>query len=300
MTIKPSASRLCVIAVFGPTASGKSAVAAAVADRAPGDMISADAMKVYRGVPVLTNQPTELTSLVGIWPLSHQASVGEYQELAHVQVDRSLAAGRTPVVVGGSGLYLRAAIAELSLPPATPTNARQRYEAVYEREGAQAAHALLTKRDPEAASAIHRNDRKRVVRALELAEGGHSLRPAVDRLWSKATRHPTMIFGLELPAEALEKRIRARTRRMIEGGAEAEARRAMSLALSATARHVIGLEELTTLTSTEAEDAIAVRTRRYAAYQRKWMRRIPCLTALDATRSPDQLANEILEVARSW
>src|SRR5688572_28081270 len=105
-----------VLAIFGPTASGKSAVAEAIADRVPAELVSADAMQVYRDVPVLTNQSATPTRLVGIWPLDHEASVGEFAALAHEAIDEILAAGRLPVVVGGTGLYLRAALVELGLP----------------------------------------------------------------------------------------------------------------------------------------------------------------------------------------
>src|SRR5438046_191733 len=91
-----------VIAIFGPTASGKSAVAEAIAERIPAELVSADSMQVYRGLPILTNQSEHPTRLVGIWDLDHEASVGEYQELAHAAIDEILATGRTPVVVGGS------------------------------------------------------------------------------------------------------------------------------------------------------------------------------------------------------
>ena len=107
-----------VLAVFGPTASGKSAVAEALAERIPGEVVSADSMQAYRGLPILTNQPARPTRLVGIWPLDHEGSVGEYQRLAHAAIDEVFAAGRTPIIAGGTGLYLRAALAELNLPPA--------------------------------------------------------------------------------------------------------------------------------------------------------------------------------------
>src|SRR5438477_11668288 len=148
---------MSVIAIFGPSASGKSAVAEAIAERIEAELVSADSMQVYRGLPILTNQSDYPTRLVGIWDLGHEASVGEYQELAHAAVDEILAAGRTPVVVGGTGLYLRAALAELRLPPAPAAGERSRWEAFYDAEGAGPAHALLSERDPEAAGAVHPN-----------------------------------------------------------------------------------------------------------------------------------------------
>ena len=144
---------MSVIAIFGPSASGKSAVAEAIAERIEAELVSADSMQVYRGLPILTNQSDYPTRLVGIWDLGHEASVGEYQELAHAAVDEILAAGRTPVVVGGTGLYLRAALAELAPPPAPPREARERLERLYDRVGAERAHELLGERDPAAAAA---------------------------------------------------------------------------------------------------------------------------------------------------
>src|ERR687886_1017016 len=121
-----------VLAIFGPTASGKSAVAEALAERIPAEVVSADAMQVYRGLPLLTNQSEHPARLVGIWPLEHEASVGEYARLAHAAIDEILAAGRTPVVAGGTGLYLRAALADLRLPPPPEPGRRERWQELYD------------------------------------------------------------------------------------------------------------------------------------------------------------------------
>jgi tRNA dimethylallyltransferase len=285
-----------VIAIFGPTASGKSAVAEELAERIPAELVSADAMQAYRGLPILTNQ-SGAGRLVAIWPLDHEGSVGEFAALAHAAIDEILAAGRTPVVVGGTGLYLRAALADLELPG--PSGERARWEALYDSESGQAAHARLAELDPAAAALVHPNDRRRVVRALELAAAGESLAPAEDRLWSGPTRHPTLVVGLEVPKAELERRIAARTEAMLEAGAAEEAQRALAGPLSETARKTLGLEEAATLPPEEGREAIVVRTRRYAAYQRKWMRRIPGLVSVAADRPAGEVADEILEVARA-
>jgi tRNA dimethylallyltransferase len=290
---------MTVIAIFGPTASGKSAVAEALAERIPAELVSADSMQVYRGLPILTNQSDYPTRLVGIWGLDHEATVGEYQALAHAAVDEVLAAGRTPVVVGGTGLYFRAALAELELPPAVPQETRERLERLYDRVGGERAHELLAERDPAAASAVHANDRRRVVRALELAETGASLRPAEDRLWSGEPRHPTLIVGLTLDREELRRRIEERTRWMFERGVEEEVRRALAGPISETARHIVGLREIPELLRDEALEAIVTRTRRYAVYQLRWMQRIPGLVPLDADRPPDETATDVLRLMGS-
>jgi tRNA dimethylallyltransferase len=283
-----------VIAIFGPTASGKTAVAEEVARRIPAELVSADAMQVYRGLPVLTNQSQHPVRLVGYLGLDEEGSVADYQRLAHEAIDEILAAGRTPVVVGGTGLYLRAALAELELPPPPQPGARERLERLYDEEGPERMHALLAERDPEAAAVVHPNDRRRVVRALELAEAGSSLRPGTDILWSGETRHPTRIFGLEVPPEELARRIESRTHEMFERGVEEEVARALSEPISATARTIHGLQDISELPREEAIEALAARTRRYGAYQRKWMRRIPGIVLVDAERPPAEVAQEIV------
>ena len=286
-----------VIAIFGPTASGKSAVAEAVAERADGELVSADAMQVYEGLPVLTNQSP--ARLVGIWPLEHEASVAEFAALAHEVIDEIIASGRTPIVVGGTGLYLRAALVELDLPPAPSAEVRERWQKTYDELGSEQAHSLLAERDPRSAAAIHPNDRRRVVRALELAELGHSLQPSESRLWAGEMRHPTTVFGLDVPREELEARIEKRTRLMFERGVEEEVRRALASPMSTTARKVMGLSEVSELSREQAIESIVSSTRRYAAYQRKWMRRIPGLVSVMANRSREETADEIVEVARA-
>jgi tRNA dimethylallyltransferase len=287
-----------VLAIFGPTASGKSAVADAVAERIPAEIVSADSMQVYRGLPVLTNQPVRPTRLVAIWELDHEASVGEYAELAHQAVDEALTEGATPLVVGGTGLYLRAALVDLELPPAPPAGARSRFEELYDSLGAEQAHALLAECDPRAAETVHANDRKRVVRALELAAAGETLARSPSRLWTRETRHPTLVFGLDVPKEVLAARVEARTRAMFEQGVDEEVKRAAARSLSSTAGQVIGLREITELPREEATAVIVRRTLRYAAYQRKWMRRIPGLIPLAADHAAADVAGALLAAAR--
>jgi tRNA dimethylallyltransferase len=288
-----------VIGLFGPTASGKSDVAAAVTELIPSEVVSADAMQVYDGLPILTNRSPHAERLVGIWPLSHVASVGEYAPLAHAAVDEILEAGRTPLVVGGTGLYFRAALAELDLPPAPAPGARERWERLYDEDGAAAAHARLSELDGVAAARVHPNDRRRVVRALELAEAGGSLVPLADALFGGAWRQPTLLVGLDVPKPELERRIAERTTRMFDAGVEAEVRSALLAEPSETARKIIGLDEVAMLPREEAIEALIVRTRRYAAYQRKWLRRLEGLVIVAADRPPEETAAEIAALART-
>jgi tRNA dimethylallyltransferase len=283
-----------VLAIFGPTASGKSAVAEVLSRRIPAVIVAADSAQLYRGLPILTNQsPAALTA---IWELEHEASVAEYELLAHQAVDAALEADKTPVVVGGTGLYVHAALAELDVPPAPEPGARARWERVYDESGATVAHAVLAEQDPEAAAAVHPNDRRRVVRALELAEAGHSLRG--DKLWSGEWRHPTLLVGLEVPVTKLDRRIAHRTKRMFEAGVVQEVQQALLCDMSSTASKILGLREVLELPPAEAEVRVAARTRRLAAYQRKWMRRMPGLVTVRADRSPEEVVEDVLALAR--
>jgi tRNA dimethylallyltransferase len=276
-----------VIAIFGPTASGKTAVAEALASRLPAEIVSADSMQVYRGLPILTNQGAG--RLVGIWPLDRQGTVGEFQRLAHEAIDDALATGRTPIVVGGSGLYFRAALIDLELPPEVPEAERARWARLYERRGAETAYALLRERDPRAAAQVHPNDRKRVVRALELWSAGASLAPSSSRLWTDETRHPTTIVVLDVPRDVLDARIAARTREMFERGVEQEVRDAGDVV-----PRILGLDAIRRLPANEAEEEVVRATRRLAAYQRKWMRRLPGAITVDGDRPAEEIADTIL------
>ncbi|HUY72089.1 MAG TPA: hypothetical protein VMV08_07585 [Gaiellaceae bacterium] len=286
-----------VVAIFGPTACGKTAVAGALRDRLAGEVVSADSAALYAGIPLITAAPDYPARLVGVVGLDCDVSVGEYQRLAHAAIDETVAAGATPIVTGGTGLYFRAALSALDLPPPPAPGERERWSALYDGLGPEAAHALLAGRDPAAAARVHANDRRRVVRALELAEAGASLAPAKDQLWAEETRHPTLLVGLALDADELDTRIEARVHAMIERGAVAEARAAWARPLSDTARKVLGIEELATLPATEAAAALTAATRRLARYQRKWLRRLPVAATLDAARRPEEIADEIVALA---
>jgi tRNA dimethylallyltransferase len=285
-----------VLAVFGPTGSGKTLVAETLADELGTEVVSADAMQVYRGLPILTNQPERPTRLVGIREVSEEMSVGEYAELAHSAIDDLVERRGSALVAGGTGLYLRAALAELELPPRVAAEVRERWDAAYEI-APEAAFAELRARDPRAAALVHPNDRRRVVRALELTDAGASLAPREGRLWAGRTRRPTLIAGLRIPSEVLAGRIERRAHEMFARGVVDEVRRAREV--SATAAKALGLQEVLELSPDDAERALVARTVRYAAYQRKWMRRIPDIVMIDAEGTAEEVADAILEVARA-
>jgi tRNA dimethylallyltransferase len=263
------------------------------------EVVSADSAAVYRDLPILTAAPSTPARLVGFAPLDAEISVGEYQRLAHEAVDEIVSEGKLALVVGGTGLYFRAALSDLAIPPPPAPGERERWERLYDRVGGAAAHDLLAERDPAAAAHVHPNDRRRVVRALELAEAGASLRPDAPTLWEESYRRPTAVVGLDVPREELDRRIELRAREMFERGVEEEVRGALETAPSATAAKVMGLRDVAELPRDEALEAIVRANRRLARYQRKWMRRIPGLRLVDGSRPPAEVAENVLSLLRA-
>jgi tRNA dimethylallyltransferase len=262
-------------------------------DKLDAEVVSADSAALYAGIPILTAAPGYPARLVGTVPLDEDVSVGRYQALAHAAIDEILDAGRTAIVVGGTGLYLRAALSSIELPPPPEPGARERWSLFYDAVGSEQAHRMLAEQDPDAAGRIHANDRKRVIRALELAGAGISRLPT-HRLWAHDARRPTLLVGID---GGSDDRIRARVLGMVDVGVVDEARRAWAAPLSATAGKVLGLEQFATLPLEEAVEAVVTATRRLARYQRKWLRRLAPAATLAADRAPEEVADEILALA---
>jgi tRNA dimethylallyltransferase len=293
-----------VIALFGPTGVGKTAVAVALAERLRAEYgedpvaVSADALQVYRGLEVLTGvagagERARLEHrLVSFLPVDARFSAGQYAELAHAEIDGLVAAGRRPIVLGGTGLYLRAALADLDLRPPPPEGVRERLEVELVARGAPALHAELRRHAPWAAEAIDRNDRQRIVRALELLDAGE-LEPPPERsqLWTEHTRHPTLLAGLVMERAALNARIDARVDAMVRSGALEEVRAAHAAGASETARKALGFSELL------AGDVEAMKrhTRSYARRQLTWMRKLAGVHVIDVTgrEAPDVAADVV-------
>jgi tRNA dimethylallyltransferase len=234
--------------------------------------------------------------LISFLPVDAQFSAGQYAELAHAEVDDLLGSGQRPIVVGGTGLYLRAALTELSLRPPPPEGVRERWIAELTDRGPEALHAVLAERAPWAAAEIQPGDRQRVVRALELLDMGE-LEPPPDasELWTDAMRVPTLLVGLVMERTALYAHIDARVDAMVAGGAEGEVRRASAAGASPTARKALGFEELLA----GDVEAMKRRTRNYARRQLTWMRKLAGVHEIDLTlRSPDRAAEDILGLWR--
>ena len=291
-----------VLALFGPTGVGKTEVAIALAERlrARGERpvaVSADALQVYAGLEVLTGVPDAAQRaclehrLIAFLPVARRFSVAEYAALAHAEIDGLLSEGATPIVVGGTGLYLRAALAELTLRPPPRRGVRERWEAQLAARGPAALHAHLAREAPWAAQPIDPHDRHRIVRALELLDQGLLEQPqGPNRLWTSDTRHPTRLVGLVRDREQLYARIEARVDAMLAAGAADEVRRAHAAGASATARVALGFEQLLT----GDVEAMKRRTRNYARRQLTWMRKLPGVELVDiAGRAPEDVAAAI-------
>lgn len=292
-----------VLALFGPTGVGKTAIAIAIGDRLRAQgrravAVSADALQLYAGLEILTGAATAAEQarlehrLLGILPVDARCSAGEFAQLAHAEIDGLLDAGARPIVVGGTGLYLRAALAELSLRPPPPEGARERWLAELERRGAPALHAVLRDRAPWAAEEIEPGDRQRIVRALELLDAGELERHAEDsELWTDDMRRSTLLVGLVMERQRLYERIDARVDAMVAAGAQEEVRRAYGAGASLTARKALGFEELLA----GDVEAMKRRTRNYARRQLTWMRKLAAVHTIDRTgRSPADVADEVL------
>lgn len=292
-----------VIALFGPTGVGKTQIAIELAHRMRelGERpvaVSADALQVYQGLEILTGsanaaeRATLEHRLISVIPIDASFSAGQYAELAHAEIDGLLAAGARPIVVGGTGLYLRAALTGLSLKPPPPEGLRERWTTELERRGPTALHALLAQRAPWAAEAIEPTDRQRIVRALELLDAGELEPPGSEsELWTDEVRRPTLLVGLVMERSELYARIDARVDQMIAAGAEEEVRRAHAAGASVTARKALGFDELLV----GDVEGMKRRTRNYARRQLTWMRKLAAVRVIDTTgRTAADVAAQVL------
>jgi tRNA dimethylallyltransferase len=291
------------IAIFGPTAVGKTGVALELADllRRRGEdpvAVNCDSIQVYEGLEVLSGAASAPERkrlehrLLSFVPITEEFSAGRYAELAHAEIDSLMAAGRRPIVVGGTGLYLRAALAELELRPPVPSEVRAQVEAELEARGAEALHDEL---DQALAAGVHPNDRKRIARLTELQRLGIYPHTTSAGLWSEeGLRHRTALVGLTIDRDRLAQAIEARVDAMVAAGAAEEVRRADSAGASRTARAAIGFEELL------AGDVEGMKSaqRGFARRQLTWMRKMPRVEVIDRTgRSDGDVAAEIAAIA---
>jgi tRNA dimethylallyltransferase len=289
-----------VLALFGPTAAGKSALAHAAARALGGEIVVADPFQRYRGLLIAADspRPAERAEVTyhGVLDLDlHEASTAAgFARVAHATVDGILARGRVPIVAGGTGLYLRAALADLGFPPPSDPAGRAEVEALVAARPAAAADELR-RLDPEAAARVDLANPRRLARALELARAGGAM-PASAPLWSDACRHPTLLVAVTRPREVLDRLIALRVRRELDEGLVAELEAAIDgPGLSREAAQVIGIKEVLAMRAGELapedlEGRLAARTRRLARRQLAWLRKTPGAIELDLGEAPAENA----------
>lgn len=283
-----------MVAIVGPTGTGKSDLAVAVARRIGGEIINADSMQLYRGMDIgtaklpLAERGGVVHHLLDIWPVSRSAAVAEYQRLARAAIADITSRGRTPVLVGGSGLYIRASLDRLEFPGESP-EIRARLAAELAEVGSAVLHARLARLDPAAGAAILPSNARRVVRALEVMELTGGLFTA--RMPAFESVYETVQIALEHPE--LEERVRLRVDRMMAGGLLDEVRRLLPFGLreSPTAGKALGYQQLLAVLDEQGElrgdlgEAVELTVRgtwRFVRRQRSWFRRDPRLHWLDA------------------
>ncbi len=284
-----------VVAIVGPTATGKSALAIEVAGAIGGEVVNADSMQLYRGMDIGTAKvgPAERAAvehhLLDIWPVTHPASVAEYQQRARDVIDHLHRRGVVPVLVGGSGLYVRAALDRIEFPGTDPT-LRAALEAELTAVGAPALHERLARQDPAAAAAILPSNGRRIVRALEVVE--ITGRPFTAALPSYDAVYDAVQIGLDLDDTSLDRRVDERVEHMFASGLVAEVRALVRDGLrdGRTASRALGYQQALAvldgeLTGPQAVVATAAATRRFVRRQRSWFRRDPRIRWLDARSS---------------
>ena len=282
------------IAVFGPTASGKSALGLALAQELDGEVVNVDSMQLYRGMDIGTAKltPAEREGIphhqLDVWDVAETASVARYQRDAIADVEGIMARGKTPILVGGSMLYAQALVDDWQFPPTDPA-VRAKYEARRVEIGTDALHEELAQVDPAAATIIEDKDPRRTVRALEVIELTGKPYKASQPPKDAPPRWGTRLLGLRTTADWLNPRIELRTRQMFERGLIEEVERLQSQGLVAdsTAGRAIGYAQVFQaqrgeLSWDEAVERTITGTRRYVRRQRSWFRRDKRIEWLDA------------------
>lgn len=295
-----------VVAVVGPTATGKTALSLALAQELSGEVVNADAMQLYRGLDIGTAKlPVDQRQGVphhalDLWEVTEPASVAEYQRVARRAIDGILARGRTPLVVGGSGLYVRAALDRFEFPGTDP-QVRANLEAQLAAVGPQRLHARLAELDPAAAAAILPSNGRRIVRALEVIEITGAAFPA--ELPPPDPYYPAIQLGVDLDTAALDQRVAQRVELMWRQGLVDEVRQLEQRGLreGRTASRALGYQQVLRFLASECTEPQAMAdtvqaTRRLVRRQRSWFRRDPRIVWLDGA-APDLVEQALAAVA---
>ena len=291
--------RVPVVSIFGPTAIGKTEIGVLLAQRLTEEFsgvtcVSADAYAVYREIPIITGAPTPDQgdwATVGSLSVRDEWSAGLFAAVADALISDSLEANKIPLLVGGTGLYLQAALCELELRQPVSDEIRARIHNDLENRGLKALHAELARLSPDTAADLSEFDSQRITRALEALAAGNDPAPG-NQLWTSRLKHPTVLIGLSMERDTLRSKINDRVDRMLDLGAVHEVQNAWEMGPSRTAAAAIGMEEL----KVGDIESMKVRTRRFAKRQETWMRRLENATVIDVTkRTPDQVADEIFD-----
>lgn len=306
----PEPAEVRVLAVVGPTATGKSDLAVALAQRMQGEVINADSMQLYRGMDIGTAKlaPAQRGGvrhhLLDVWPVTKSAAVAEYQAMARAAIADIAARGRLPILVGGSGLYVRGALDRLDFPGESPAIRARLYDELA-RHGPAALHARLAGLDPAAAAAILPSNGRRIVRALEVIE--LTGRPFTARMPGFESVYDAVQIGLD--RDDLDERVERRVAHMMERGLLDEIRGLLPAGLrdSPTAGKALGYAQLLACLDddgrvlgdlAEAQVLTVAATRRFVRRQRSWFRRDPRVCWLDAA-APDLLERALAAAART-
>lgn len=309
------------MAIFGPTGVGKTAVGLEVARALGTRVISCDSLQVYRGLPVLTNQPSALElaevrhEMVGVAEPQEEWSAARYARAVEPLIEADLDGTGLALLVGGTGLYLRAALAPLAAAPVADPEVRRELERRAEEEGPETLHRELAAADADAAVAIHPHNRRRLVRALEAVETARRAGAADPRwsgrtdLWHPRYRWPTLVFGLSMDRAELHQRINRRTEEMLRDGAVEEVRVVEAAGIAGLERGVgkaIGYREIAThlagkTSLDECRERLQTATRAYARRQLTWMRKMDDVVIIDAScREAAEVGASILDtIARA-
>ncbi len=302
----------CVLAIVGPTASGKSSLADGLARTLSTAVISVDAMQVYRHMDIGTAKMPQaqrhapLLMIDRVLP-SQSYSAQQFQHDARSELETLLAAGKTPILCGGGGLYLDSVIDDMHFPKGSDISpARKKYEEFLCEKGAQALWDELNRRDPESAQCIHPHNARRTIRALEMSDEHVSYAAQTRGLHEHKVKYPTLIIGLCVERTRELAAIERRVDEMFRDGLVAEVEEVLKnySPLSKTARQAIGYKEIIdylegSSTLERAREEIIINTRRYAKRQRSWFRRDPRIVWIEKAAYPTEEAL-LEEVLRRW
>jgi tRNA dimethylallyltransferase len=297
-----------ILAIIGPTAAGKSGLAVRLSHALDAEVVNADSMQLYRGLDIGTAKLAVVERegvphhLLDVWDVTETASVAAYQQLADGAIAEITGRGRTPIVVGGSGLYVRAVLDDLQFP-GTDDHVRARLEAELATVGAAVMHERLNAVDPVAAAAILPGNGRRVVRALEVVE--LTGRPFTATLPAYNYRRDAVQVGVRMSLSELDRRIAARTDAMFAAGLVDEVRRldAQGLRDGRTASRALGYAQVLrhldgVITEREARDEVVRATRRFARRQMSWFRRDPRVHWLAGGGTAEEIIERALDLAR--